>query len=145
MASTVTVACKVPNGLHLDLCDTEGRVLKRVTVRGNAAQRLVERANDSGRMATSFEPVSSVREGFGLTPNVDADFWESWLKQNANYAPVAAGLIFAHATPAYVASKATERAEVMSGMEPINPNGDRRTRGMVKVEGDERHGLAVAA
>lgn len=121
MAGTVTVACKLPNGLHADLMDAaSGRPIKRVTFIGSAAARSLERADDKGN-PVDMEPLSIVRGGFGLTHNVPADFWEAWLAQNADYEPVRKGLIFASAKGDSARDQANDQAEIRNGFEPIDP------------------------
>lgn len=94
MAGTVTVACKLPNGLHLDHAG------KRVTLNGGHHKDAVA--------------------GHGLT-TVDKDFWDAWLKAHEWYHPVKQGHVFAHGQEASARDKAKERAEVKTGFEGINP------------------------
>ena len=114
---TVTVACKLPNGLHLDLRDANGEV-RRVTLRGSG---------DARRMESGGQFVSShgnrVSEGFGLTPGVSKEFWEAWEAQyrKANYEPLVRGLIFAVPKLDSAAAMAREKAEIKTGLEPIDP------------------------
>ena len=104
MAGTVTVACKLPNGLHLDL---PGR--DRVTVRGFA-------------VAWGEASPLSIVGGFGLTPGVDADFFEEWMITNADFEPVKKGLIFASAKASDATAQAKEFAGLKSGLEPLDPD-----------------------
>lgn len=128
MAELVTVACKHPHGIHLDLMgDPEiftgpngekhvvANLLKRVTVRGSADARRLE--ND-GKIVGE---VGHVIGNYGLTPNIDKDFWDAWLKQNESYPMVKNGLLFAMPQLNSVKSEAKSRAAVESGLEPINP------------------------
>ena len=118
MAGTVTVACKLPTGLHLDLmadADAEGRrsamPKARVTIKGCALPVGVVLPEDAPR----------VLGGYALTPEVDEDFWNAWLKQNADYGPVKQNLIFALPKLGSAEAKAREQSAVVSGLEPINP------------------------
>lgn len=90
----VTVGCKLPNGLHLDL---QG---KRVTLNGANSSRIVG--------------------GYGLTP-VDKEFWEAWAKDYADSPLLLNGLVFAQGSDARATAKAGEQAEVKSGFEPLVP------------------------
>lgn len=119
MAGTVTVACKLPHGLQLELKGADGQAV-RVPVKGNAAARRLEIADDKGNVV-QHEGIASVQGGYGLTHGVDADFWAQWLKENADYAPVKNGMIFATAKGESAASKAREQAEIRTGFEPIDP------------------------
>lgn len=99
---TVTVACKLPHGLHLDL---KGR--ERVTVRGTAVP-FGTAAHDIG--------------GFALTPNVDADFFAAWLEAYKNLEVVKRRLIFAYPKTQDATAQALELRDERSGLEPLDPD-----------------------
>lgn len=105
---TVTVACKLPHGLHLQLPGHP-----RVTVRGNAEPRGADLVNYRGK------PIEA---GYALTHGVDAAFWAQWLKLHEKMDIVAKGFIFAHAQTQSVKSHAREYEGLMSGLEPIDPD-----------------------
>lgn len=113
----VTVACKLPVGLTLDLATGP------VTLNG-------------------FHHASSVG-GYGLTPNVDADAFDKWLKDHKDYTPVANGLIFAHAKQDMVAAEAAERTNVRSGFEQIKPQKGGKVQAV--EEGSEKPDPEAAA
>jgi hypothetical protein len=100
MSGIVTVACKHPNGLHLEVNDKDGNK-QRVTIRGNAV-----RANE----------IDARVGGYALT-TVDADFWAAWHKEFANTPLVKEGIVFALAKEADTKAKAEEQSEI----EDINP------------------------
>jgi hypothetical protein len=97
---TVTVGCKLPNGLHLDLKANDGAT-SRVTLKG---------ANDS-----------RIVGGFGLTENVSAEFMERWLKKNAKHPAVVGGAIFIHSDMRSAESLAKERRDLTTGLDAIDP------------------------
>lgn len=131
---TVTVACKLPGGLHAHLLLDDGAKVF-VTFAGSGAERRLQRADDAGRPITvDPDMVGSVRGGFGLTPNVDKAWWDAWLKQNGEYPPVKKGLIFASAQHASAIAKTKDHAEIRNGLEPINPSAPAKG-----VEPDDRH------
>jgi len=119
-AKLVTVGCKLPNGLHLDLKANDGANI-RVTLKG---------ANDS-----------RIVGGFGLTENIAADFMERWLKKNAKHPAVVNGAIFIHSDTRSAESLAKERRELTTGLDPIDPV----KNGMLKNETGELDKAAVAA
>jgi hypothetical protein len=93
--ATVSVGCKLPHGLHLDVGDV------RVTLAGtNAAQ---------------------VIGGYGITENVDKDFFDKWMSLNRESAAVKGGFIFAHDKAEHVKGKAAERKDVRNGFEGLDP------------------------
>lgn len=104
---TVTVACKLPHGLHLDLPQGEDNV--RVTLNGSNSSRIVG-INDKTN-----------EQRFGLT-TVPKDFWETWLTLvGKGYAPVKAGLIYAHKEARSAESYAMEHDDLKNGFEGASP------------------------
>jgi hypothetical protein len=95
MGTTVTVACKLPHGLHLDVAG------KRVTVEGTNSSVIIG--------------------GHGITRNVDKAFFDEWLKTNKDSDVVKNELIFAHEKDASTAAEANEKEDNRSGFEGINP------------------------
>jgi hypothetical protein len=133
----VTVACKVPNGLLL-------RIFKMMPAREQTptGYRDVEKAEQVGNpvkingptVPFGQVPEYAVVAGYALTPNIDKDFFDEWLRQNADHATVKAELIFAHGNRAVVSDRAKEHKEVLSGLEPLNPNRTMRNGKSVPVD-----------
>jgi hypothetical protein len=98
--SVVTVACKLPNGLILELDGV------RVELAGPAVAWGVP-PRDVG--------------GYALTHGVDADFFVRWMSVYKDYTPVKRGLIFACAKPQDAEARAREMKDEKSGLEPLNP------------------------
>jgi hypothetical protein len=125
MPGTVTVACKVPSGLHLRLFRMEDF---NEPVMGGGT-RTVKRAVEMGQRVTvkgfahpsDKAPTAQISGGYALTPGVDADFFKAWLEQNAESAIVKNKLIFAHEKATYAESQSREQAELVCGLEPIDP------------------------
>ena len=115
MGATVTVACKLPHGLDLGLDHTidAGIDHKRngeMVVRQPGGKRIV--------LAGANSPNAVA--GYGMTPGVDAEFWNHWREANKDFPPVKNGLIFAHDREAMVAGQAAEQQHLRSGFEPLN-------------------------
>jgi hypothetical protein len=137
--NVVTVACKVPNGLLL-------RAFKMVPAREQTptGYRDIEKAEQVGNPvkingpAVPFgqAPDYPIVGGYALTPNVGKEFFEEWLHQNEDHAAVRAKLIFAHGNLTVVSDRAKEQKDVLSGLEPLNP--DRTTRNGKSVPIDPR-------
>lgn len=124
MPGTVFVCCKIPNGVTIDVADitwTEVDGIK-VAVRDNIRAVKLNGSADRRRMdnAGQIAEVSHVVGDFGITI-VDADFWEKWLSENPNYAPVKAGMIFAMPKQNDARAKAKDMAGKRSGLEPMEP------------------------
>ena len=94
--STVTVACKLPNGLVLD-------------IPGAKAPVVLNGANHPEAIA-----------GHGLT-EVDADFWAAWTKLYSDFQPLTKEMIFAQGSERSAAAKAKERKDEKSGLEGLDP------------------------
>lgn len=94
MAEMVTVGCKLPNGLMLEVGP------KQVQVAGwrNNAVKIVG--------------------GYGLT-QVEKAFWEAWLAEHGQQPYVKNGVIFAQDKANSAAAQATEQKTVKSGLEPL--------------------------
>lgn len=93
--ATVTVGCKLPHGLHLDVAD------KRITLLGVNS--------------------SSVIGGHGITENVDKDLFDRWMALNKESAAVKNKLIFAHEKAGSTAAEAKEKVNNKSGFEGLDP------------------------
>ena len=106
MAATVTVGCKLPNGIILELGN------KSVAIKGSNSSVLIG--------------------GHGITENVDKEFFEAWLAKNTGLQFVKAELIFAHEKPASTAAQAKERAKEKTGLEPLSP--EAKPAGLTAVE-----------
>lgn len=106
MAETVTVACKLPMGLHLDDADSKTGVRTRwATLRG---------------FSTPFGVFpENVAHGVGLTHGVDANKFQAWMETHKDSPLVANGLVFAHTRPNEVVAKAKDEAGRKSGFEPL--------------------------
>lgn len=96
---TVSVGCKLPAGLHLDLKSNDGNV--RVTLKGS---------NDS-----------HIIGGYGLTHNVSAEFMKEWLRKNAKHPAVVNNAIFIHSDASSAEAIAKERREISTGLEAVDP------------------------
>lgn len=94
--ATVTVGCKLPHGLIIEV----GNVA--VTLKGKNS--------------------SNVIGGYGLTEDVDRDFFEKWLAANKDSAAVKNNLIFAQERATNARAEAKEKAKVKNGFEGIDPN-----------------------
>lgn len=125
MSGTVTVACKLPNGLLLrvfQMVDSNEPVM-------GGGWRDVKRAEPFGEqvhikgyaLPANMQGIGLHVGGYALTPNVDADFWELWLNQNRDADYVRNGLIFAHEKKADAIAESKEKAQVWDGMGPLIP------------------------
>ncbi len=105
--STVTVGCKFPNGLVLELGkmgETEGKnAYRRVYLNGSNTRR-----------------IHSVAAGHGLT-DVDKDFWEAWSTKFKHLTALKEKHVFAVDDAASAQAVAIEHMGEKSGLEPLDP------------------------
>ena len=125
---TVTVACKLPNGLILQLWDMVnvfeagpggGRSVPQARPRENA--RYVVRGNRLPHGVIPDFQMTANNNGYALTPDIPEDFWNEWLEQNKGASYVVNKLVFACRKMADVRAIADENQGRKSGLEPIDP------------------------
>lgn len=110
ISGTVTIGCKLPCGLVMTLGG------KSVELRGARDSRILN--------------------GYGLTENVDAEFWEAWKKAHAKLPYVKNELVFAYADTRSAQDMAQERQNERTGLEGLDP--DKPGKDLEKVpESDE--------
>lgn len=95
MAEHVTVGCKLPNGLVLEV---EGQT---VTLNGNRQE------------------AGHVTGGYGLT-QVDKAFFDAWLSIHGQQPYIKNGVVFAQSSQNSARSQAREQAGTVSGLEPLS-------------------------
>lgn len=93
--ATVSVACKLGNGLIIDL---DGR---SYTLQGS----------------NSDEAIA----GYGITEGIPEDFYKQWSEQYKDLPAVKQGLIFANTRRESVVSQARQQKDLKTGLEPIDP------------------------
>lgn len=108
----VSVGCKLPNGLHLDIRTPKPEGWKNGDPQPLVAQRITLKGQNEAR----------VIGGAGVTENVPKDVFDRWMAEHKDFAPVAKGLIFVHSKTAVVESMAAERADLKTGFEAPDPN-----------------------
>jgi len=94
MSATVTIGCKLPNGIFMQ----QGEA--RVRINGwnnNAIQGLTH----------------------GITYDVPADLWEAWSKEHAESKLLTNGLIFAEESSKKAEDKAKDMKDMKSGHEQL--------------------------
>jgi hypothetical protein len=132
MPGTVTVACKLPNGILMRVYAMEEYQEPVMGGGWKAVKRAVQTGSEVliNGMAVAFgkAPPHDLRSGFALTYGVDADLFSEWLKQNkdndivkGNKASNNQPYIFAFSKTPDAEAKAKELATLRSGLEPIDP------------------------
>lgn len=123
--STVTVACRLPNGLILrtfDMVDTtevgplQSRTIKMARYSGKQVK--INGNSFAQNKAPQFGQLDN--HGYALTHNVPAEIWNTWKKQNHDSEVLARGHIFAHSEEKSVRAESTEKKDVKTGLERLD-------------------------
>lgn len=122
--STVTVACKLPHGLQLQLCEmTETRVpsLGGTTLPVKQAVKIGKVYTVNGNASPhGVAPRCRIVAGYALTDGIPKEFWDKWREQNEDAEYVTHKLIMAWPTNAGADDMAKEHRRVRSGLEPLD-------------------------
>lgn len=123
MPGTISVACKVPNGLVLQVfTSTEAQE----PVMGGGYKKIMQ-AHVAWRHKVNGPAVPEGRGSpypifydYALTHGVDADHFAKWLEQNKDSDVVKHGFIKAHLKPSELEAHAKDHADVKTGLERVN-------------------------
>ena len=131
VSDTVTVACKLPNGLVCSIIDMDDfkanidamkankpyvqKIKGKFRLRGYQDAR---RSDTSGHVETEARHVIGL---FGLT-TVPKSQWDEWYDQNKDYPAVKNRLIYAHAQRSSAEAYSREHAELKTGFDPLDPH-----------------------
>ncbi|MBO1326054.1 hypothetical protein K2X14_10190 [Acetobacter sp. TBRC 12305] len=121
--ASVTVICRMPSGLVLDLYDQQelaARATSAVPVMGPPVPRASVRLKGAVR-DPRFHARDNRLLGLGGRTEVDAGFWAAWCAQNPGYGPLKSGLIFAQAKEADALAELAERGAHRTGLEGLDP------------------------
>lgn len=115
MADTVLVACKLPNGLHI-----ENRTRDESAPNGWGAPERYTLNGSLHRLDENGSPIHAweVSNTFGLT-EVPKVFWDQWIAENKDAPYVRNGAIFAH--PKDTRGQTKEMSDVTTGFEGRDP------------------------
>lgn len=126
MSATVTVACKLPHGLVLRVFDKAsvhepmpGGGTKPVA-RFQPRPQTVAIKGYLNKYKPGLPPAA-VGSSYALTHGVDKEFFDEWMKQNAEHDAVLNGLIFADEKNDTVNGLVKDNADTRSGFEPVDP------------------------
>ena len=123
---TVTVACKIPQGLTLQLHE-----LRDVSEVGLGSTRTVKQFFPYGEPFVISGSAHAQNEGpkcrtvgaFAITHGVPKELWEKWMEQTGRSHPaVINGMLFAFPTVERVETVAKERRKLKTGLERLNPH-----------------------
>jgi hypothetical protein len=148
MAGFVTVGCKIPNGVILQLQKLEDY---DVPVMGGGV-KTEKRSVRIGSPVVLRGPGRAIGQepsvpiiggkwpgyGYALNHNIDADFWAAWCEQNKDSDLLQHHMLIAQPKVGGTEAEAREKVGLRSGLEPINTTeplpGSQARRGGVKIE-----------
>ena len=157
---TVVVACKVPNGLRLQLQkETKVREPKADRSGYEVAVYMTPTgkpifvngpAYPVGSLPEGFPRIPEIEGGYALTFGVPREFWDTWLEQNKLASYVESNMIFACASREDAQTKGREMEKLLSGLEPMStavdtdgrltdPRAPKPLNSMLSKVGTERH------
>lgn len=133
-SATVTIACKIPSGLVLQLCkptkwveETPSGGKDRIRYDKTGPRHYVAGpAYPNGQAPENFPERPAIAGGFALTSGIPKDFWDAWLKQNEESSFVLNGQVFARPTFDAAQGVGREMHAVRSGFEPMAKDLDPR-------------------
>jgi hypothetical protein len=123
---TVTVACKIPQGMSLQL--HEPREITEVTMGGSRTVKQFFPIGEAFKIngsahAQNEGPRCRTVGGFALTEGVPAELWGKWMEQTGKFHPaVIAKHLFAFPDMGRAVDAAKEARKVKTGLERLNPH-----------------------
>ncbi len=125
---TVTVACKLPHGLIMQLQERATQV-QPVMGGGLRETEMWVPSNTHAPIPLygnahpeNKAPTADLASGFALTYDVPKDFWDQWVEQNKTLPAVKNGLIFAQPNARRAKDEAKDKVSLKTGLERIDPN-----------------------
>lgn len=123
--ATVTVACKIPQGMRCVIHET--REMNEATMGGS---RLIKQSFPTDAEffvkgpahAQNEGPRCRVVAGFAITEGVSKDLWDQWLVQFASLPAVKNRMIFAYESQSKAFDAAKEARAIKTGLERLNPH-----------------------
>lgn len=120
MGNLVSVGCKLPQGLILELgySIVDGNV-----VQGDSYKRIVlAGANQHSVTEGALRTPSPKDLRPGITNNVDEEAFDAWVKAHANTNIVKNGLVFKAKNAGEATARANDLTQKKMGMEPVDPS-----------------------
>jgi len=126
---TVTIACKLPHGLTIEVGyevprDPRGNAQPFIVKTDKYAAVTLNGWNSNLIVQANQSPIAPLHPEPGITNGVPKDLWEAWLAGAGKRHPaVLNGLIYVVRTDAPSAkSQAADVRQRKSGLEPLDPN-----------------------
>ena len=125
MAETVSIACKLPHGLIMQL-QRQNEVRDPTMASPDRTVKVWQKVGDQITIRGFAKRVDQPSDtlvigGFAITSNVDAAFAKEWFAQNKEHPSVKGGFIYIHGEQKNVEGYAKAHADLESGLEATNP------------------------
>ncbi len=108
MGAVVTVGCKLPSGIILEMGEKQVRI--------NGVNSVIIESRDA----------------FGITENVDKEFWDAWYATHKDLDMDKRGFLFANEKANDTKAEIKEKKGEKTKMEPLDPS--KLPKGLEKVE-----------
>jgi hypothetical protein len=126
----VTVACKLPNGLILEIRpmidsseQTPTGIPRSFKIAAASMAPTWPRFHIRGNgIFVGQPPAFPIEHGYAFTPKIPKEFWERWLEVNKDSEVVKNRVIFAFQSIEDVHIEASNNKKVRTGLEPLEPN-----------------------
>ncbi len=129
-SETVTIACKIPNGIILHLCGEE-KTFEPLMGGGYREVMRYPRLEETVHVKGCSVDVGALLKGnfdqqmaggYALTTGVPKKFWDRWFEANKETDMVKNKVIFAASSESRIRSEAREHEKTLSGLEAIDPD-----------------------
>lgn len=135
-AGFVCVGCKIPNGIILQLSHRESQ-REPVMGGGHRDVDIWRKTGDKYTVRGPSIPLGTVPRfimagGYAITSGIPEDFWNEWVKQNADSEIVRNKLIIGYPQLDYLQDECLDNEKRVTGLEPIDPS--RLPRGIETAE-----------
>lgn len=136
--ATVTIGCKLPHGLWLELITLpDADIAKQTRVPAPTGPRVKLNGANTLRIQDPVSPVNPANGRFATTV-IEKSFWDKWYERNKELEFMKIGAVFVVADEKTAKAIAEERKDLKTGFEPIVPsevNQDARI-GAIGVQAD---------
>lgn len=127
---TVVVVCKMPRGMYLQLHEIIDQQVN-LSNGGTQIRKMPMRIGEQVRLKPAVLPFGAIPnypivDGFSLTRDVDANFWNQYYQQNSNLEMILSGLLCAFDNEIEATAYCREYGKLKHGLEPLAHQKDPR-------------------
>lgn len=131
----VIVGSKLPMNLELQLCKAQkattvgrhGSTEETIYTKFGVVYVIRGTAYPAGTPPDGFPEKPRMANGYAMTNGIPEDFWRAWVEQNAETDMVRNQLLIAERDPTSLRDVSADLKDVKSGLDPLDPKGDKRS------------------